>query len=257
MKYIYTSLFIAITLSSTAQFKITTGYSLSLPQQEMSKNINMLHSLNAGGSYQLPGKFSRIQIGADFTWGTYANTYKKQTFTFRDGSTTTTMVDYSSNVLQGGLNARVLLAENKAVLPYINAKVGYSSFYSNIYIEDPNDPGGCKALDQSNIIKDGTFTAGYGGGMQIDWGYFSKRGTKGRHWVDISANNVRGGKIEYINTKKLYDANNPPTASDGKALNVKFINASTNEIHEHQVAEVFTTPLRMMEIKVAAVFALR
>ena len=62
--------------------------------------------------------------------------------------------------------------------------------------------------------------------------------------------------MDYINTKKLVDANNPPTGTDGKPLNVRFINATTQQIHEHQVAEVYTTPLRMLEFKVSAVFCL-
>jgi hypothetical protein len=257
MKYIYTLLLTVITVTASAQFNINVGYPMGIPLKDMNKNINLLNSLGAGASYQLPGALSRIEIGADFAWGTYANTYKEQTFTFRDGSSTQTMVDYSSNVLQGAINARIKLLQNKSVLPYVSGKIGYASYYSNIFIEDPHDAGGCKALDQSNIIKDGTFITGYGGGMLLDWSLFSKQCSKGKLLIDIGINNIRGGNIDYINTKKLYDAANPPTASNGKALNVKFVNATTNEIHEHQIAEVFNTPLRMMEIKVAAVFALR
>jgi hypothetical protein len=259
MKYIYSLLlaFIAAPVITTAQFTITTGYSLSLPQQGMNKNINGLHSIVLGGTYQLPGKLSRIRVGAELGWGTYASNTKEQTFTFTNGYSVKTDVNYGSNVTQGNLNAKVMLLQNKPVMPYISGKIGYAGFYSNIYIEDPNDPLGCKALDERTLIKDGTFTTAYGGGLQIDWGAFGKNGNKGKHWIDVSVHQQTGGNLNYINTKKLYDSNNSPTASDGKPLNVKFINASTNEIHEHQIAEVFTTPLRMLEIKVAAVFAIR
>ncbi len=258
MKNIYTLLvaLTATTIIAEAQFSITTGYSLSLPQQEMNKNINGLHSLVIGGSYQLPGKLSRIQLGVDMSWGSYASTTKEQTFTFTNGYSVKTDVNYGSNVLQANANTKIMLFENKTINPYVSGKLGYSNFYSNIYIEDPNDPLGCKALDERTLIKDGVFTTAYGGGLQLDWGAFSKNSKKGNHWIDISLHKLSGGSVDYINTKKLYDSNNPPTNSDGKPLNVTFINASTNEIHEHQIAEVYNTPLRMLEVRVAAVFSL-
>jgi hypothetical protein len=256
MKLFYAFTAVCITATASAQFKLNAGYSLGSPQQEMNRNINLLHSIAVGGTYQLPGVLKRIEAGVDFSWGTYANESKKQTFTFRDGSSTRTRVNYSSNVLQFGLNTRVKLLTDKKAIPYVSGKLGYASFYSNIFIEDPDDLDGCRALDQSNIIKDGTFTAGYGGGLLLDWSLFCKREGKGKKWIDISVHNIRGNNINYINTKKLYDAANPPTGSDSKPLNVQFVNATTNEIHEHQVAEVFNTPMRMLEIKVSAVFAL-
>ncbi len=254
MKYIYSVLFLLTGYAATAQFSISTGYSLGLPGQEMKKNINALHSLSAEVMYRLPGKLNRVQAGIDLGWGTYANEQKKQTFDFGNGDITETFVNYSSNVVQARLTARVFLLEDKPIMPYVSGKAGYTKFYSNIFIEDPHDPNGCKALDQSNIIKDGTFSAAYGAGFQIDWVLFGSRRGPGRRYIDISVNNSSGGKIDYINTKKLIDANNPPVGTDGKPLTVRFINASTQQIHEHQVAEVYTTPLRMLEFKISAVF---
>ena len=47
-----------------------------------------------------------------------------------------------------------------------------------------------------------------------------------------------------------------PLGTNGKPLNVKFINATTQQIHEHQVAEVYNSPLRMLEFKMNAVFCI-
>lgn len=256
MKYIYTLFFLAICSAASAQLYLNAGYSYSSPQQEMNKNINGLHSFAAGGTYQLPGKFSRIQAGLDFAWGTYANEQKEQTFTFSNGATTRTTVNYSSNVAQIRATARVLLLEDKNVMPYVSGKLGYTSFYSSVYIEDPHDPNGCRALDQDNIMQDGLMSVAYGGGLQLDWKLFGSRKRKGNKYIDISVHNVHGGNVNYVNTKKLYDAANPPTGSDGKPMTVRFINASTQEIHEHQVAEVYTTPLRMLEFKISTIFFL-
>jgi hypothetical protein len=256
MKYIYTLIFIPFSLISSAQFYINVGYSFSLPQQKMNENIRPLHSFAVAGMFKLPGTLDRVWLGADAGWGNYANTRKMQTFRFTSGATTETWVNYSSNVLQGGLSARVQLLKNKTMIPYISGKTGYTSFYSNIYVEDPHDIDGCHPLVQRNIIKDGTIYKGYGGGLMIDWVIFSKRSSTNTGWIDLSINSIRGGTLSYINTKKLIDANNPPVNSDGKPLNITFINASTQQIHEHQVAEVYTSPLKMLEIKLSATFPL-
>ncbi|MEO6611583.1 MAG: hypothetical protein ABIT05_05245 [Chitinophagaceae bacterium] len=256
MRYIYLLFFIMFSFCASAQFSINVGYSLGAPEQKMADNIKPVHSLAAGGMYKLPGKLERIQVGADLSWGMYANTRKMQTFNFGGGSSTETWVNYSSNVLQASIASKVFLLTDKNIMPYASGKVGYTSFYSNIYIEDPNDPNGCKALDQRNLIKDGTIMGGYGGGLQVNWDAFSKKKNNKGAYIDISVNSIRGGNLDYINTKKLIDANNPPTGSDGKPLTVRFINATTQEIHEHQVAEVYTTPLRLLEFKLSAVFCL-
>jgi hypothetical protein len=256
MKLIATLLISLCFSSLFGQSYMNIGYSLSAPQQQMNEKINPLHSLAAGIQFQIP-KVKRLQLGAEASWGTYASTTKEQTFTFSNGSTTRTNVNYSSNVLQGALTARVLLLKNKGVTPYITGKAGYASFYSTIFIEDPHDVDGCRPLDQKTLLKDGTITGGYGGGLQIDWSVFSPKADKRRGFIDFRVQNIRGNNIEYINTKKLYDAGSAPTTDpDGKAVSVPFINATTNEIHEHQVAEVYNTPLRMLEFKVSWVFVL-
>ena len=256
MRHICTLFFMVLSFCAAAQFSVNAGYSFSLPQQKMADNINPLHSITGGIRFNLPGVLDRVQLGIDAGWGMYANTSKKQTFNFGNGTSTETWVIYSSNVVQGSFTGRVFFLKDKNILPYASGKVGYTNFYSSIYIEDPEDPNGCKALDQDNLIKDGTIMTGLGAGLQVNWNIFGRKSRKKDAFIDISVNNIRGGNMDYINTKKLIDANNPPTGADGKPLHVRFINATTQEIHEHQVAEVYTTPLRMLEFKVSAVFCL-
>ncbi len=257
MKYIYTAVFTLLSFISSSQSYLTTGFSLAIPREQLADNIGALQSVAAGYMYKLPGKLDRVLIGAEMNWGLYANTEKLQTFNFGSGGTTQTWVYYSSYAVQGGLTGRILLLKNKLVEPYVSGKLGYSLFYSNIFVEDPHDEDGCKPLQQKNLISDGTLMAGYGGGVMINTGLFSKNKQHGNSWIDLSINKVNGGTLDYINTKKLIDADAPPTAgTDGKALNIRFINATTQEIHEHQVAEVYRTPLRMLDIKLSLLFKL-
>jgi hypothetical protein len=58
--------------------------------------------------------------------------------------------------------------------------------------------------------------------------------------------------VSYINTKHLVDAQTT-TDPDGKPLEVKFINVSTQQIHEHTVAQVYTSPLRLVEFRAGIV----
>ena len=87
-----------------------------------------------------------------------------------------------------------------------------------------------------------------GGGLQIDPAIFSKNKERSRLTFDISANTIHGGTLNYINTKHLMSPQDI-TDPDGKPLEVKFINASTQSIHEHTVAQVYTSPLRMLEFR--------
>lgn len=257
MKIISPLLLVCYCSSLFSQSYMTIGYAAGVPQQLMKENINPLHSLAAGIHFTIPGLGKRLQLGAEGAWGMYAATSKEQTFQFSNGTSTRTMVLYNSNVLQGSLNARWMLLKNKGITPYLAGKAGYASFYSTIFIEDPHDPNGCRALDQRTLLKDGTLMTGYGGGLQIDWSVFDRRSEKQRGFIDLRVQNIRGSSINYINTKKLIDASAPPPpGDDNKPVNIKFINATTNEIHEHQVAEVYNTPLRMMEIKLSWVFLL-
>jgi hypothetical protein len=251
MKFISTLLLCLFLLSANSQqWKITSSYSLGVPQQEMSKNIQPAHSLQAGVLYQLPGRLKQLSVGVELGIGSYASKRIEQTFQFDNNTAAIVPVNYSSNVFNANLRARVnLLNDKNLIVPYINAKGGLYNFFSNIYVEDPQDADGCHALEQKNIINDKTMYWSAGGGLQIDPAIFSKHKRRSRLLIDISANTIHGGTIDYINTKDLLDAQSV-TDPEGKPLNVQFVNASTQAIHEHTVAQVYTSPLRMLEFRV-------
>jgi len=255
MKFISTLLLVCLAFSANSQqWKLTTGYSLGIPRQDLSKNIQPVHSMQTGVLYQLPGELKRLSVGLDIGIGIYAHETIDQTFQFDNSTSTVLPVDYSSNAFNVNLQARFnLLSEKNFIIPYINAKGGLYNFYSSIYIGDPEDIDGCHALEQENIINDKTMYWSAGGGLQINPTIFSKNKRSSRLMIDISANTIQGGEISYINTKHLMDA--PATSDpDGKPLNVQFINASTQSIHEHKVAEVYTSPLKILEFRVGIMF---
>ena len=250
MKFISTLLMCFLFFSvNSQQWKFTSSYSLGIPRQEMGKNIQPAHSLQTGVLYQLPGELKRLSVGLEFGIGIYAYERIDQTFQFDNNTATVLPVDYSSNLFNANLQARFnLLSDKYLIIPYVNAKGGLYNFYSSIYIGDPEDADGCHALEQENIISDKTMYWSAGGGLQINTGIFSKNKHSSIVMIDLSANTIRGGTLNYINTKHLMDAQST-SDPDGKPLTVEFINVSTQSIHEHTVAQVYTSTLRMLEFR--------
>lgn len=257
MKSIFTlSLLIVFSFSAISQWKINIGYSGAIPRQEMSKNIQTVHSLQAGIMYQLP-VVKQLSLGLEAGYGSYASKRIDQTFQFDNNVSSVVPVNYNSNAFNINFNTRLnLLSDKYKVIPYITAKGGLYNFFSTIYIEDPHDDDGCKPLERDNIINDKTLYWSAGGGVQIDPVVFSKKkNRKSIVLIDLGANMIRGGSMDYINTKELIDAQTAGN-SESKPLNVRFVNASTQSIHEHTVAQVYTSPLRLLEFRAGIVLKL-
>ena len=254
MKSIFTLLLISIIAvpASSQQWKILGGYNLGIPLGELNDNINPVHSLQTGARYQLDGKLKRLSIIVEGGLGIYAMQRIDQTFTF-DNTSAIVPVNYNSNALNANLALQYDLADGeKFIVPYVNVKGGYYSLFSNIYVENPRDGVSCHALQQENIIKDGTFTWSAGTGVQLNAALFAKNKYRREISIDIGVNYLRGGSLDYINTKRLIDAQtiNQPGS---KPLQVQFINASTQNIHEHTVAQVYNSKLRMVEVRLGVV----
>lgn len=264
MKKFYLLPFITFTcLAVNAQFKFGASYSLSMPQGQMGDNIRPVHSLNISGLFFPKGICDRFSIGAELGIGNYAYVSKEQDLRFSDGSGIKTDVIYASNVFNAALLMRANLVAKGKVIPYVNARGGISNFFSNITVGDPEDQSSCEALERKNIIKDNTLFAAYGGGIQLDLSLFARKEKPGNYLIDISVNKIRGGRLDYINTKDIQshvetDPNNPtqPTSGKGEPLNIQFINITTRTIHEHQVAELYNSPLRMLDIRIGMLFKL-
>lgn len=247
----------AFALPASAQtWKISTAYSLGLPQSTMKSNIQADHSLQGSLLYAVPGTKHRVLLGAELGLGLYASKRIDQTFQFDNNTTSIVPVNYTSNSFNASLGSRFnLLGDRNLIIPYLSLKGGLYNLFSTVVIEDPKNPDGCHALDRKNIINDATGYFAAGGGLQIDAALFTRVKHRGNVHIDLSIQSVRGGEISYINTRHLVDAqtmNNP----EGKPLEVQFVSASTQAIHEHTVAQVFTTPLRLLEFRVGVVAAL-
>jgi hypothetical protein len=245
---------ICIMQNTKAQFTTAMSYNLALPQGKMADNIKAIHQFRVEGGYTLPF-FKNLNIGTEIGAGNYAYLSVPTTFNFGNGNPTKTNVNYSSNTLQLNGVAKLNIVKVMNFTPYLVVKGGYQKWYSNIYVEDPSDLDGCKPLEQKTILKDRTSTVSYGGGIKYELKNNSNcNNVNFKSYIDLQVTSVRGGTLDYINTKKLkehdHNASTPIPSNEGKPLELKFINVQSNVVHNHMVAEMFTSKLRLIDIKI-------
>jgi Outer membrane protein beta-barrel domain len=255
---------VLLAASATAQskklFDVGGVYSMAVPLRDMGENINLTHSISG----QINKRFNNFQqawVGVQAGLGVYASKSVPQTYYFSNTVTRTT-ARFSSNVLNLHVTSGLDLVNQGNVVPYVAAKAGLSNFYSKLYIEDPNDIDGCRPLENKSLINDIAFSYGGGVGLRINADKLFKE-KSGNWWIDFSANYLSGGPIDYINTKHLQhpDAGATPPPAEGKGvkqdLTVKFINIQSNEIHEHKVAEVYTTRINQLDFRLGIIYKIR
>lgn len=249
-----------LTYSTFAQMVGSLDYTLSLPQQAMAQNIHAVHQLELNAGYRLPNYLRRVTVGAEVGIGTYANLRMPTTFNFDNSPPTNTYVNYSSNTFNANAVISLDLANSSrsSLIPYIVLKGGVQRFFSRINVEDPNDVDGCRPLESKAITNDNTPTWTYGGGVRyqiLKNRHFSPYRNR-KHYINIQVTNTRGGTIDYINTRKLRDNQHhtrPQVVNSGESfipVEMKFINVRSNVIHNHMIAELYSTPLRFLDIKV-------
>jgi len=241
--------------ASSQQVEMGLGYGMGVPLKDMAKHMQLAHQGVFNINYRLPIKnYPQFVVGIETGIGTYAHKTINQTFQFTDGTTTNTDVRYSSNIGFVNLVARYDIPVKGAVVPYLHLIGGYDELYTDVYVEDPADPMGCKPLENENAFNDHTFTWGYGAGVQIKLKESKRKSCGATYKLDLAATNVYGGDLEYLNVKHLTAHNHSdPQSPDTKPFVSKFINVNSQAIHEHQLAEIHESRFRMLQIRIGLV----
>lgn len=249
------TLLLLLTMYATAaqaQIEMGIHYFVSAPLGVLGQNIQPVHNFELSGYGRLKAADSRLYIGGEISFGEYAHRSQEKTFISEDGSATTTMVDFSSNVRNYHAIAGYHFTKCTALVPYVTIKAGVSNFNTNIFIEDPDDHHSCHPLEQRNVFCDAAFSGGVGAGVKIDGSNIFKNWDKGTLWFDFSANYLYGSSIDYVNVKYMTPGEPGPNRQT-KEVNVKFIDITTQYIHEHQVAQVYTSTINFLDFKVGIV----
>ncbi|HET9823834.1 MAG TPA: hypothetical protein VFP87_00795 [Chitinophagaceae bacterium] len=253
-KIVHGLLIICVGIDASAQFETGISYSMAIPLREMGKNINLTHS----GVADLRYHFKHAQnfwVGAEFAIGVYAIKSQEQQYQFSNGDITDAKVNFTSNVFNAHVTAGADLLRDKAIIPYVSVKGGLSNFYTKVFIPDPGDNGSCKPLENKNVYKDNMFSAGFSAGAKIRGSKIFRKSQWDNWWIDLSATDLVGGTISYLNVKHLMPFNEN-TNYDSKGYNVTFVNLTTNEVHQHQVAQVYTSPINQLDLKLGVFFRL-
>ena len=240
-------------LTAFSQIEAGYRYSLTIPQGKLADNINLTHSVVIDVAYRFH-HLQKLRTGIQLGWGTYAQKKEDQHYEFRDGSTTDVEVRFSSNVFNAHAFTSYDLISGKKIIPYVSARGGLSKFYTKIYIPDPDDAGSCRPLENKNVFKDATWSAGGGAGARMNANTIFKMNKCDRLWLDFSVNYLTGGNVEYLNVKNLQHPD--AMEQDAKDFNVRFVNISTNEMHEHHVTRVMNSRINQLDLKLGLVLSL-
>jgi hypothetical protein len=245
--------FFSLSLLMYGQFNGSMNYMASFPQQDMAKNIDAVHQIVLVGGYRLPNAFKQLSIGAELGYGTYANLRVPVTLSFDNSPPTSTHINYASNTFNAHAFVNYDLTRHTLLTPYVSIKGGFHNFHSNIRVDDPEDTDGCQPLERKSILRDNTTSFSYGGGFRYQLKRHTDAKFNRKQFIDFQITQTRGGTIDYINTKKLEDhAHHTATLTStdvAKPLEIRFINVQSNVVHNHMVAEVFSTPLRLLSFK--------
>ncbi|MBC7923211.1 MAG: hypothetical protein H7Z75_19200 [Ferruginibacter sp.] len=244
-----------------ARFEVGMNYAYFRPQQEMGTFIRQAHGLNGQAMYLIPK--SPLAVGVDLGFGMYGYQNTRQTYVFSDGATTETDVRVSNTFLTANLVARLDLIRSGTFIPYLSGKVGYNHYMTNLVIENPDDPDGCRPLENKDLVRDGAFSETVGAGVRWDLGNVFRGTGAERLYADLSAHYTNGGRVSYMNVNIPSDPNpathqHQPAATSGDAASyvARFVNPRTQVVHEHHVGDVYTSPIQLWEFKLGLVYRL-
>lgn len=231
-----------------------TGYEFGLPVGRMATGMSPVHSLKMSSLLPINFITANLQMGVDVAYGLYG----VRTFDInyrQNGNYINTSVMYNSDVAQGGVVANYLFFKKSKIRPYLSARMGYVSLSSSFSIQDPTDIDACRVLESKTIQSDGTLYWGYGFGLSWNIGKIS---STSRHFIDFSVTKMGGNALDYVNVNYLHNHNSvQPLSSGAKPLNVTFVNANTQNTHDHRIAELYNNPLNILQLKIGYVVHLR
>jgi len=263
MKKIYFLLFfVPMFASAQSKFQFGTYFSTYSPfKAEMPKM-----STNYGWGYQFaykPSTFVPVSIEFSNTLGMYYSRTMQETYQFDSTSSTTTDVTYTSGMKTNLLGAKVHLGHDyRKVRGYVKPQIGWATMKSKIAIAPPNDTDDCQPMDRTTTQKFRGFVYGGEAGVELDMSLFCKNVlTENKHFLYVGGSYLRGfNDFEYINNKYMVSHNHGPlpeggaqmstTDEDGRDVTATFINVTTNEVHDHKIAELYKTGLEYWGLKI-------
>jgi hypothetical protein len=236
------ALAIVLSLSFSAAAQLNFQYNFSKPVGIQGQNINAAHGFVA--SYDFKIKNSPFFIGPEIGLNIYGMKTLEQELPFSNGYVTKTDVHYTTSMNTYAAVLRFQPVTSKNFQPYAALRAGALHYHSNMTIEDPEDPLGCKALEKKVLVKDLTWMASGGVGFRLDGKAFSGKPSKVA--LDFGAFYTHGGNARYLKMSNSHDHGPDPKAN---TYYVKFQHIPSGEVHEHALGKVYETPTQMLEFR--------
>ncbi len=265
MKILFT-LCLAFSFAGFSQkLQFGTYVPVDIPMRHKMPYMSTNVGLGFGGAYK---PVSQIPVFAELkgSFGGYSNRTLQQTYIFGDGSSTVTDVRFSSNMHKLLLGTKVVFgSEYKGFRMYLTPQAGFAFMNSRIFIEDPTDVDGCKALERKKTQRFAGFIYGGELGAEISMDrIFKGIVVENRHRLIFAMTYMRGTRpFEYVNIKYMKDNNHGVAGEHDHHMNdedrtdieTTFINVSSNNTHEHKIAELYRTPFEFVGFNIGYVIS--
>ena len=227
-------------LASFSQFSVY--YDFTRPLGEQGSHISTAHGINFGYEHRL--KKSPFLVGGELGFNFYGLKTIEQELPFHNGYVTKTDVHYATSFTTYAVNLKLQPETKKLVKPYGLIRTGVLNYHSNMTVDDPEDPLGCKALEKKVLVRDYTWMASAGGGTSLDWKVFNPKSSS-TFQLDFGILYTIGGTADYLKMSKTSDGADPK----GQLYYVQFEHIPTGEVHEHAIGRVYNSVTNMLTIR--------
>lgn|GEM_PF-1407537 len=227
------------------------GYSMMLPMGSMQQGWSSAHGVQLDLMFGL-SSWPVLKLGVEGNICLYAYKEQPQDYLIFNGVVATSEVSFTSYLYNVGAKALFEPPKNMPVKPYASLHGGVLGMYSQLSLddfwEDSNDD--YEPEDTKTLIDDADWYGGIGGGVKFDLNHKKKPGSL---YLDLNCSYLRGGNLKYANMNRLYTTALP---HDGNLETIKivFINTTTSQRQEQEVAEVYRHNINLLNLQAKVVF---
>ncbi len=253
MRILFLLPFLVFTFSSvkSQDAAFGMGYIFGMPGTDMRHTIEASHGINF--SLLLPTGMKGLEYGFELGFGSYGSQTNDQLYLFENGDAMLAPVSVNNNMMNTGLLLRYNIMPEASISPFIAGRVGMIRMGTRLSIEDPRSTHTDECplpLLTETLQRDLSFTQGLGVGVNVDLGGVFKGMGKGRFFVVLSADYLRGSALEYMSV-------NAPVAvlRDGEtAQSVMFPFASQAQPeveHQYHTGYLYRTRLEFTQFGIS------
>jgi hypothetical protein len=250
MKNMYLIFLLLPTSFFAQRAQIGAFISAEMPNQKLMPNMGVNSSMGVELTYQ-PIRTLPMLLSMKGSLGYYSRNTVAQTYTFDNGLTTNSDVQYTSYVNKVLVGAKFYIGnEAGTVRGFITPQFGAAFMRTRILFMDPAEGSFCNPLDRRAAQKDDGFIYGGEAGVEVDMNRFFKTvQTPGRHRMYAAVSFTNGiGKFDYVNVKYMKDKPEA-TTGDGREVTTTFSDGSTT-LYEQKIADIYTTSLQFIGLTV-------